>query len=377
MLRQPVVSQRSGRFGRFSLRAAAAAITGVLSFLSCTSVDGPDQLPPTPTANPDRYAIHWYAVGIASLPIHTAAVITELTLLLDGRLWPGYTLVSHPLLIDVAGEALYCIGRCIPGLDSPLRANEIAGRFTARYSFVQGTAIGLADEQTALVVRLDPNHNDLKDIVYTALHEAFHAYYQVDRENDVPLEMHLPDNPQSGAYASRAELQSTYTAEAERNGLLSREIRTLAWVARAGATKRVDDPELRACLDEFIDSRRIRYRELPTPVVEEDIWERTEGIPRYLERAAATLLGRPDTSVLGQTIDYDVVPDLSMVPYFSITGALEAVVLDQLTRNEWHIWVFPGRSGEGLTLFEAVVRARDALPHLPSAPCPANAGAQS
>ena len=374
MPRRPIVSKRSGRFGRLSLQAAAAAITGVLSFLSCTSVDGPDQ-PPTPIATPGRNAIHWYAVGIASLPIRTAAVITDLTLLLDGRLWPGYTLASHPLLIDVPGEALYCIGRCVSGLDGPLRADDLAGRFTARYSFVPGTAVGLAEEQTVLVVRLDPSHKDLKDIVFTAIHEGFHAYYQVDRENDVPLEMRLPDNPQSGAYASRSELQNAYTTEAERNGLLSREIRALAWAARAGVEESTD--ELRACLDEFIELRRSRHRELPTPIVEENIWERTEGIPRYLERLAATLLGRPDTSVLGQTIDYGVVPDLSMVPYFSITGALQAVILDQLTRGEWRTWLFPGRSGDGLTLFDAVARARSSLPHGSPTPCPANAGAHS
>ncbi|PYQ28037.1 MAG: hypothetical protein DMF56_18010 [Acidobacteria bacterium] len=304
-------------------------------------------------------------------------MITDLTFLLDGRLWPGYTLASHPLLVDAAGEALYCIGRCVPGLAGPLRANEIAGRFTARYSFVPGIEVGLADERAVLAVRLDPNREDLKDIVLTAIHEGFHAYYQVDRENDVPLEMRLPGNPQSGAYASRAELQNAYTTEAERNGLLSREIRALAWAARAGAEKHTEDVEARACVDEFIELRRIRHRDLPTPVMEEDIWERTEGIPLYLERTAATLLGRPDTSVLGQTIDYGVVPDLSMVPYFSITGALEAVILDQLTRDEWRSWVFPGRSGEGLTLFDAVGRARSSLPPASSTPCPANAGAQS
>jgi hypothetical protein len=374
MPQRPAVSKRSCRFGRLSVRAAAASITGVLSFLSCTSVDGPDQ-PPTPIATPDRNANHWYAVGIASLPGHTAAVVADLTLLLDGRLWPGYTLAEHPLLIDVTGEALYCIGRCVPGLAGPLRANEIAGRFTARYAFVSGTEVGLADEQTVLVVRLDPRE-DLKDIVVTAIHEGFHAYYQVDRENDVPLEMRLPDNAQSGAYASRSELQSAYTAEAEHTALLSREIRALAWAARAGAKKHTEDAETRACVDEFIELRRIRRHNLPTPAVEEDIWERTEGIPLYLEHEAATLLGRPDTSVLGQTIDYGVVPDLTMVPYFSITGALEAVILDQLTRDEWRAWVFPGRSGEGLTLFDAVLRARNSLPHGSSAPCPANSGTQ-
>jgi hypothetical protein len=374
MPHRPVVSKRSGRFGRLSLRAAAAAITGVLSFLSCTSVDGPDQ-PPTPIATPDRNANHWDAVGIASLPMHTAAVITDLTLLPDGRLWPGYTLAAHPLLIDVTGEALYCIGRCVPGRTGPLRANEIAGRFAARYSFVRGIEVGLADEQTVLVVRLDPRE-DLKDIVFTAIHEGFHAYYQTDREDDVPLEMRLPDNAQSGAYASRSELQNAYTAEAKRTGLLSREIRALAWAARAGANKRIEDAEERACVDEFIELRRIRHRDLPTPAMDEDIWERTEGIPLYLEREAATLLGRPDTSVLEQTIDYGVVPNLTMVPYFSITGALEAVILDQLARDEWRIWVFPGRSGEGLTLFDAVVRARSSLPRDSPAPCPANAGTQ-
>lgn len=376
MPRRPVVRKRSGRLGRLSPRAAAAAITGVLSLLSCTSVDGPDH-PPTPIATPDRNAIHWYAVGIASLPRHTAAVITDLTLLLDGRLWPGYTLASHPLLVDAAGEALYCIGRCVHGLTGPLRADEIAGRFTAPYSFVPGTEVGLANEQTVLVVKLDPNHKDLEDVVFTAIHEGFHAYYQADRENDVPLEMRLPDNLQPGAYASRAELQNAYTTEAERNGLLSREIRALAWAARAGAEERTEDGEARACIDEFIELRRIRHSDLLTPAMEEDIWERTEGLPLYLERAAAILLGRPDTSVLAQTIDYGVVPDLSMVPYFSITGALEAVILDQLTRDEWRTWVFPGRSGEGLTLFDAVARARSSLPHGSSAPCPANAGAQS
>jgi hypothetical protein len=375
MPQRPVVSQCSGRFGRLSLRAAAAAITGVLSFLSCTSVDGPDQ-PPTPIATPDRNAVHWYAVGIAVLPTHIAAVITDLTFLLDGRLWPGYTLAAHPLLVDVTGEALYCIGRCSPVLAGPLRAEEIAGRFTAHYSFVRGIEVGLADEQTVLVVRLDPRE-DPNDIVFTAIHEGFHAYYQTDRENDVPLEMRLPDNPQPGAYASRAELQNAYTIEAERNGLLSREIRALAWAARAGAEKRTQDAEERACVDEFIELRRIRHRDLPTPNVEEDIWERTEGIPLYLERAAATLLGRPDTSILRQTVDDGVVPDLSTVPYFSITGALQAMILDQLTRNEWRTWVCPGRSGEGLTLFDAIVRAQSALPHVPSAPCPANAGAPS
>lgn len=375
MARQPVDSRRSGRFGRLSLPAVAAAIIGVLSLHSCRSVDGPDQ-PPTSIAIPGRNVIQWHAVGIASLPIRTATVITDLTLLLDGRLWPGYTLASHPLLIDVTGEALYCIGRCVPGWAGPLRADVIAGRFTARYSFVPGSAIGMADEQTVLVVSLDPNHKDLKDIVFTAVHEGFHAYYQIDRENDVPFEMRLPDNPQSGAYSSRAELQGAYTAEAERNGLLSREIRALAWAARGGAGEHTD-VEFRACLDEFIALRRIRHREFPTPVVEENIWERTEGIPLYLERKAAIFLGRPDTSVLGQTIDYGVVPDLSMVPYFSITGALEAVILDQLTRNEWRAWVFPGRSGEGLTLFDAIVRARSSLPHSSFAICPANAGAQS
>jgi hypothetical protein len=337
-------------------------------------VDGPDQLP-TPIAIPGRNAIHWYAVGIASLPGHTAAVAADLTLLLDGRLWPGYTLAAHPLLIDVTGEALYCIGRCVPGLAGPLRADEIASRFTARYSFVPGTEVGLADEQTVLVVRPDPRE-DLKDIVFTAIHEGFHAYYQVDRESDVPLEMRLPGDSQSGAYASRAKLQDAYTTAAERTGLLSREIRALAWAARAGAEERHEDAEARACVDEFIELRRIRHRDLPTPTVEEDIWERTEGIPLYLERMAATLLGRPDTSVLRQTIDYGMVPDLTMVPYFSITGALEAVILDQLTRDEWRTWVFPGRSGEGLTLFDATVRARSSLPHNSSAPCPANAGTQ-
>ena len=373
MPRRPVVSQCSGRFGRLSQRAAAAAITGVLSFLSCTSVDGPDH-PPTPIATPGRDANHWYAVGIASLPGHAAAVIADLALLLDGRLWPSYTLASHPLLIDVTGEALYCIGRCVPGLAGPLRANEIAGRFTARYSFVPGTEVGLADERTVLIVRLDPKRKDLNDTVFTAVHEGFHAYYQVDRENDVPLEMRLPGSGQSGASVSRAELQNAYTAEAERNGLLSREIRALARAARAGAHERTGDGEAGACLDEFIELRRIR--DLPTPVMDEDIWERTEGIPLYLERKAATLLGRPDTSVLRQTIDYGMVPDLTMVPYFSITGALEAVILDQLTPNEWRTWVFPGQSGEGLTLFDAVVRARSSLPHDSSAPCPANAGTQ-
>jgi hypothetical protein len=367
---------RSGRFGRLSLRAAAAAITGVLSFLSCTTVDGPDQ-PPTPIATPDRSAIQWDAVGIASLPIHTAAVIADLTLLLDGRLWPGYTLASHPLLVDVAGEALYCIGRCVAGLDGPLRTDEIAGRFTGRYSFVPGTTVGLADEQTVLIVSFDPNREVLKDIVFTAIHEGFHAYYQADRENDVPLEMRLPGNAQRSAYASRAELQNTYTAAAERNGFLSREIRALAWAAKAGAKERADDGELRACLDQFLELRRIRHSELPTPVMEEDLWERTEGVPLYLERKAATLLGRSDTNVLEQIFDYGVVPDLSMVPYFSITGALEAVILDQLTRDEWRTWVFPGRSGEGLSLYDAVVRARSSLrPGLP-VPCPANAGAES
>jgi hypothetical protein len=374
MPRRPVVSKRSGRFDRLPMRAAAAAITGVLSFLSCTSVDGPDQ-PPIPIATPDRNSIHWDAVGIASLPMHTAAVITDLTFLLDGRLWPGYTLAAHPLLIDVTGEALYCIGRCVPGLAGPLRADEIAGRFGARYSFVPGTEVGLADAQTVLVVRLDPR-DDLKDIVFTAIHEGFHAYYQVDRENDVPLEMRLPGDSQSGAYASRAELQDVYTTAAERTGRLSREIRALAWAARAGANKRIEDAEERACVDEFIELRRMRHRDLLTPAMEEDIWERTEGIPLYLEREAATLLGRPDTSVLKQTIDYGVVPDLTMVPYFSITGALEAVILDQLTRDEWRTWAFPGRSGEGLTLFDAVVRARSSLPHNSSAQCPANAGTQ-
>ncbi len=376
MPRRSVVSTRSGQFGRLSLRAAAAAITGVLSFLSCTSVDGPDQ-PPTSIATPDRNAIQWYAVGIASLPIHTAAVITDLTLLLDGRLWPGYTLASHPLLVEVAGEALYCIGRCLPGLAGPLRADVIAGRFPARYAFVPGSGVGLADEQTVLLVTFDPNRKDPKNIVFTAVHEGFHIYYQIDRENDVPLEMRLPGNAQSDAYASRAELQNAYTAAAERNGLLSREIRALAWAARAGAEARTEDVEARACVDEFIELRRIRHRDLPTPAVEEDLWERTEGIPLYLERKAATLLGRPDTSVLGQTIDYGTVPDLSMVPYFSITGALEAVILDQLKHDEWRTWVFPGRSGRGLTLFDAVARARSSLPHGSSAPCPANAGAQS
>jgi hypothetical protein len=376
MPQRPVVSQRSGRFGRLSLRAAAVAITGVLSFLSCTSVDGPDQ-PPTPIATPDRNAVHWYAVGIASLPIHTAAVIADLKLLLDGRLWPGYTLASHPLLIDVAGEASYCIGGCVPGLAGPLRADELMGRFTAHYSFVPGTTVGLADAQTVVVVTFDPNREDPKSVVFTAIHEGFHAYYQVDRDNDVPLELHLPENAPAGAYASRAELQNAYTAKAEQNGLLSREIRALAWTARAGAEERTEDAGALACVDEFIELRRIRHRDLPTPNVEEDIWERTEGIPLYLERAAATLLGRPDTSVLGQTIDYGIVPDLSMVPYFSITGALEAVILDQLTRDAWRTWVFPGRSGEGLTLFDAVARARSSLPHGSSAPCPANEGAQS
>jgi hypothetical protein len=375
MPRRPVVSQCSGRFGRLYQRAATAAITGVLSFLSCTSVDGPDH-PPTPIATSGRNAIQWRAAGVvSSLPIHTAAVITDLTFLLDGRLWPGYTLASHPLLIDAAGEALYCIGRCLPGLKGPLQSDEIAGRFTARYSFVPGTEAGLADERTVLVVRLDPKRKDLNDTVFTAVHEGFHAYYQVDRESDVPLEMRLPGNGQSGASASRAELQNAYTAEAEQNGLLSREIRALAWVARAGTEERTRD-ETCACLDEFIELRWIRRRDLPTPVMEEDIWERTEGVPLYLERGAATLLNRPDTSVLGQTIDYGVVPDLSMVPYFSITGALEAVILDQLTRDEWRTWVFPGRSGEGLTLFDALTRARSSLPHRSSAPCPANAGAE-
>jgi hypothetical protein len=338
-------------------------------------VDGPDQSP-TPIATPDRNTGHWSAVGIASLPIHTAGVITDLMLLFDGRLWPGYTLASHPLLIDAAGEALYCIGRCVPGLAGPLRSDEIAGRFTARYSFVPGTSAGLADAQTIVVVAFDPNREDPKTIVFTAIHEGFHAYYQADRDNDVPLEMRLPFNAQSGAYASRAELQNAYTAKAERSGLLSREIRALAWAVRAGAEERTAEGAL-ACVDEFIELRRIRHRDLPTPNVEEDIWERTEGIPLYLERAAAALLLRPDMSVLNQTIDYGVVPDLSAVPYFSMTGGLEAVILDQLTRNAWRTWVFPGRSGEGLTLFDAVVRARNALPHPPSAPCPANAGAQS
>ncbi len=374
MVQRPVVSKRSGRFGRLSRGAAAAAITGVLSFLSCTSVDGPDQ-PPIPIASPDRNAIHWDAVGIASLPMHTATVITDLTLLLDGRLWPGYTLAAHPLLIDVTGEALYCIGRCVPGLAGPLRSDGIAGRFSARYSFVPGTELGLAEAQTVLVVRLDPR-DDLKDIVFTAIHEGFHAYYQVDRESDVPLEMRLPGDSQAGAHASRADLQDAYTTEAERTGLLSREIRALAWAARGGAKERTEDAAAGACVDEFIELRRIRHRDLPTPTVEEDIWERTEGIPLYLERTAATLLGRSDSSVLRQTIDYGFVPDLSMVPYFSITGALEAVILDQLTRDEWRIWVFPGRSGEGLTLFDAVIRARSSLPHDSSASCPANAGTQ-
>jgi hypothetical protein len=336
---------------------------------------GDSDQPPTPIATPGRSAIHWYAVGIASLPIPTAAVITDLTLLLDGRLWPGYTLAAHPLLVDVTGEALYCIGRCVPGLAGPLRADEIAGRFSARYSFVPGTEVGLADAQRVLVVRLDPR-DDLKDIVFTAIHEGFHAYYQVDRESDVPLEMRLPGDSQSGAYASRTELQDAYTTEAERTELLSREIRALAWAARAGVKDRTEDAEARACVDEFIELRRIRHRDLPTPFVEEDIWERTEGIPLDLERSAATLLGRSDSSVLRQTIDDEVVPDLTMVPYFSITGALEAVILDQLTRDEWRTWVFPGRSGEGLTLFDAVVRARRSLPRDSSAPCPANAGTQ-
>ena len=375
MPQRPVVSKRSSRFGRLSARAAAAAITGILSFLSCTSVDGPDQ-PPTPIATPDRKINHWYAVGVASLPRHTAAVIADLTLLLDGRLWPGYTLAAHPLLIDVTGEALYCIGRCVPGLTGPLRANEIVGRSTRSYSFVPGTEVGLADKRTVLVVTFDPNREDPENIVFTAIHEGFHAYYQVDRENDVPLEMRLPGDSQSGAYASRAELQNAYTTEAERTGLLSREIRALAWAARAGAEKRTEDAEARACVDEFIELRRIRHRDLPTPAVEEDIWERTEGIPLYLERTAATRLGLSDSGVLRQTIDDGMVPDLSTVPYFSITGALEAVILDQLTRDEWRTWVFPGRSGEGLTLFDAAVRARSSLPHDSSAPCPANAGAQ-
>lgn len=375
MPQRSIVSKRSGRFGRLYLRAAAAAITGVLAFPSCTSVDGPDQ-PPTPIATPDRNTTPWSAVSVASLPRHTAAVVTDLTLLLDGRLWPHYTLASHPLLIDAAGEALYCIGHCVAGLTGPLRADGIVHSFTARYSFVPGTEVGLADERTVLVVTFDPNRDTPNDIVFTAIHEGFHAYYQVDRENDVPLEMRLPGSPQSGAHASRDELQNAYTTKADRNGLLSREIRALAWAARADA-KETEDVEARACLDEFIEFRRIRHRDLTTPAVEEDLWERTEGIPLYLERAAATLLGRPDASVLGQTIDYGSVPDLSMVPYFSITGALEAVILDQLTRGEWRTWVFPGRSGQGLTLFDAVVRARRVLPRGSSAPCPANTGAQS
>ncbi len=110
MPRQPEDSRRSGRFGRLSLRAVAAAITGILPLLSCTSADGPDQ-PPKAIVTPDRSALHWHPVGVASLPRQTAALIADLTLLLDGRLWHGYTLASHPLLIDAAGEAQYCIGR--------------------------------------------------------------------------------------------------------------------------------------------------------------------------------------------------------------------------------------------------------------------------
>ena len=197
------------------------------------------------------------------------------------RIWPGYWPESQAFIINLPGTGGLLIMRGNPPEGwEPMRARDVPRQLRGKAYFRRGEIEGatrpfilgfpLSGGQTAILV------NPGKDVADTAglmFHEQFHAYqfsrFRITTGSQFVSPTAVADRV---AFAAAAEME--------------RRILAAAVTAQAGA-QRIE------LLRQFLAVRRAREAGLsPEALKEEQGFERTEGVARYVDRIATHLIFR-------------------------------------------------------------------------------------
>jgi hypothetical protein len=306
---------------------------------------------------PVRAEQTWNAIGLGQ--IHDPALrqtVSDLLRFVDGDvLWPQFALGDDPIII-VDGRAprdsiAYCIGLCVPKGPSGGGSSRVWLRESLRMLAANEANIaappswGLAGDAEVLAV----GFSSRELTVTIALHESFHLHYQTEYSQSFGDEVGGADSPWSSL--SRRGLETTYSSSEPVVTELRSECRALVDALHA-----VDRDDGRASLRRFVAVRDERRSRPNAPVLEEDYWERQEGVPVNLERRTAKRLHFKDPSLIETALSEngcDVIPEIS---YLLVLGGLESAVLDAFDApRAWPFRVYP-RDGSAASSLYALVQ---------------------
>lgn len=276
--------------------------------------------------------------------------LADLLRLVDvDALWPGFAIDGPPLVIVDGGSRnfAYCVGHCEPsnrtaGGTSRLWCATTSQSITpGEYRFVSMREWGLGEEGQLVATAF----SNREQTVATALHEYFHLRYQSAYSTAHGDEIEA-SAPPSGA--RRDDLTNHYAYEVTNE--LREECVALTAALHGPAEARM------IALEHFVAIRDRRRARHGTPALEEDFWERQEGVPTNLERRAAAYLGFNDPSVIRVLNDDRTCSVIPKTSYFLILGALEGAVLDTIGDSQWPHRVYPTDGSKAVSLY-TIIRA--------------------
>lgn len=295
----------------------------------------------------------------------------------ENVLWPGFDVLSGCVVIQTSraqAPVSAALGGCritigdagedwlIRG-DAFVAAKSWIGAAT-RYAYRSGRQMGFSNAEVLIVVLNDPESESLSAVSTTiglTVHEAFHLFFQPERDMAVPFEMRTtpPVERMPSSYSTlgpRPYLERAYPKTAGVDQYLRAEQSAL--VAAMGLLEKgeslTSEPVQRS-LRAFISSRSERHQLGNLNVSDEDSWERTEGLAVNLHRRAVRKLALPRNDVAELALSGRAEFEFTSYPYFYLLGALEAAILDDALG--WETWpreIFPGASGDGATLFDLI-----------------------
>lgn len=307
---------------------------------------------------PGRADEIWTAIGLREIcdPALRQTAAELLRFVDTDSLWPGFALDAESVIIvDTKPLQLsfaYCIGRCKPNLPSTGGSSRVYRRDSPRTlaaneaNVTSAESWGLRGDGDVLILGFASR----EQTVTIALHELFHLCYQTGYSHSFGDEVGPAGTPASTL--SRRDLETTYSGSEPVTTELRQECRALVDALRAG-----DRNGMHRALQRFVSVRDERRSRPNAPALEEDFWERQEGVPVNLERRAAKRLRFTDPSLIETALSdnngCDVIPEVS---YLLVLGGLQSAVLDAFDDpRSWPHRVYP-RDGHAASSLYVLVR---------------------
>lgn len=299
----------------------------------------------------------WSAIGLGE--IHDPALrqtARELGRFVDTDvLWPHFALGDDPVIVVDAGapqnSSAYCIGRCLPNLAGTGRSPRVWRRDAPRTLAANEANVaplaswGLPGNGDVLAI----GYSSREQTVTIALHELFHLHYQTEYSQSFGDDVGAAGRPASSF--SRRGLETTYSSSEPVTTEVRQECRALVDALYAGNRN-----GMQAALRRFVSVRDERRSRPNAPALEEDFWERQEGVPVNLEHRTAKRLHFTDPSLIETALSEngcDVIPDVS---YLLVLGGLQSAVLDAFDDpRSWPHRVYP-RDGTAASSLYVLVR---------------------